>query len=115
MKAATIERFGQTPELTDVPDPVAGPGQRIAKVRAAAIKNIERMLAAGEHYGSYRAPMPMRVGIDAVDEVDGDLFYGAATAPQGAFAERITVDPSHPVPLPYLDPAVAAAVPNAAL
>lgn len=115
MKAATIERFGQTPELTDVPDPVAGPGQRIAKVRAAAIKNIERMLAAGEHYGSSRAPMPMRVGLDAVVEVDGELFYGAATAPQGAFAERITVDPSQLVPLPSLDPAVAAAVPNAAL
>src|SRR5699024_12071767 len=76
MKAAVIEEFGATPQYREVPDPEPGEGMQVARVRAAAIKNIERMLVAGDHYGSGGMSMPAQVGLDAVVELtDGRRVY----------------------------------------
>lgn len=115
MRAAVIEQFGQAPVWQVVPDPAPGDGHVVARVRAAAVKNIERMLAAGAHYASSRLSLPAAVGLDAVvDLPDGRRVYAGATPPAGAMAEQLLVDPAMTVPIPHgIDDAVAAALPNA--
>jgi NADPH:quinone reductase-like Zn-dependent oxidoreductase len=115
MRAAVIEQFGQPPVCRQVPDPVPGDGLAVARVRAAAVKNIERMLAAGTHYASRGLSLPAPVGMDAVVELpDGRRAYAGATPPAGAMAEQLLVDPAMTVPIPDgVDDAVAAALPNA--
>lgn len=115
MKAAVIEQFGRPPAYREVPEPVAGKGQGVARVRASAIKNIERMLTAGTHYASARLTLPAPLGMDAVVELaDGRRAYTGATPPGGAMAERMLVNPAMTAPVPEaLDDAVAAALPNA--
>lgn len=115
MKAAVIEQLGQPPVCRQVPDAVPGDGQVVARVRAAAVKNIERMLTAGTHYASSRLSLPAPVGMDAVIELpDGRRAYAGATPPAGAMAEQLLVDPAMTVPIPdRVDDAVAAALPNA--
>lgn len=117
MKAAVIDEFGATPQYREVPDPEPGEGMQVARVRAAAIKNIERMLAAGDHYGSGGMSMPAQVGLDAVVELtDGSRVYTGATPPSGAMAEYLAVSASLSVPVPdEVDDATAAALPNAAM
>src|SRR5699024_3948448 len=116
MRAAVVEEFGQTPHLVEVDKPAPENGKQVARVRAAALKNIERMLASGEHYGAAHMKMPMTVGLDAVVELDGDLVYTGATPPEGAVAEFMSIDPDQVVRLPVADdPATAAALPNAAV
>lgn len=117
MKAALIDTLGETPHLADVPEPEAAEQRQVVRVRAAALKNIERMLAAGNHYGSAGLTLPARVGLDAVVEFDdGRLAYAGATPPEGTMAEQISVDPAQTVDLPSgLDPSMAAALPNAAI
>src|SRR5699024_4196693 len=108
MRAAVVEEFGQTPHLVEVDKPAPETGKQVARVRAAALKNIERMLASGEHYGAAHMKMPMTVGLDAVVELDGDLVYTGATPPEGAMAEFMSIDPDQVVRLPVgVDPATA--------
>lgn len=117
MKAAVLDRLGGVPQYREVPDPVAPEGGEVARVRAAAIKNIERMLVAGSHYGSGQLVLPAHVGLDAVVQLaDGRRVYTGATPPAGAMAERLAVSPGRFVPVPAgVDDAVAAALPNAAV
>lgn len=115
MKAAVIDRLGEVPQCREVPEPAPAAGQEVVRVRAAAIKNIERMLAAGTHYGSSRMALPGLVGLDAVVELaDGRRAYAGATPPGGAMGERMLVDPAKMVLVPGgVDDASAAALPNA--
>ncbi|HEY8458333.1 MAG TPA: zinc-binding alcohol dehydrogenase family protein [Actinopolymorphaceae bacterium] len=117
MKAAVIERFGEAPVLGDVAEPQADGGRVVARVRAAAIKNVERMLVAGTHYASARLTPPAPVGLDAVVELpDGRRMYAVVPPPGGAMAERMAVDPKQAVPVPEgVDDATAAAAPNAGI
>lgn len=117
MKAAQIDALGEVPHLANVPEPEPEEGRPVARVRAAAVKNIERMLAAGTHYGSSGMPMPARLGLDAVVELHGGrLAYAGATPPEGTMAERVSVDPTQIVELPPgFDVSTAAALPNAAV
>ncbi len=117
MRAAIVERLGEVPRCVDMADPTAADGRVVARVRAAAIKNIERMLVAGTHYGSRRMQLPAGVGMDAVvDLPDGRRVYAGATPPAGAMAERLVVDPGQAVEIPDgVDDAAAAALPNAAV
>lgn len=117
MKAAVIERLGGVPQCRDVPEVVAPEGGEVARVRAAAIKNIERMLVAGSHYGSRQLQLPAQVGLDAVVQLaDGRRVYTGATPPAGAMAEYLAVSPGQFAQIPAgVDDAVAAALPNAAV
>lgn len=115
MKAVMIDELGRVPVCREVPAPQPTGAQEIAWVRAAAIKNIERMLVAGTHYASARLSLPAHVGMDAVVELgNGQRVYTGAIAPGGSMAERMLIDPSLAVPIPAgVDDASAAALPNA--
>lgn len=117
MKAAVIEAPGSVPACKDVAEPIAPEGWVLAQVQAAAIKNIERMLAAGTHYGSSRMSTPAQLGLDAVALLpDGRRVYTGATPPAGAMAEYMPVDPAQTVAVPQgIDNAASAALPNAAI
>ena len=117
MYAAVINEFGQVPEYRQVPEPEVPDGQVLAQVRAAAIKNIERMLVDGTHYGSAQMSLPAQVGLDAVAVLpDGRRVYTGSAPPAGTMAEFIAVDPHNVIELPDdVDDAQAAAMPNAAL
>lgn len=116
MRAAVIERFGEAPTCQEVPDPAPVDGQVVARVRAAAIKNIERMLVAGTHYGSRSLHLPARVGVDAVVELpDGRRAYAGATPPEGGMAEQLCIQPERALEIPAgVTDEAAAAMPNAA-
>lgn len=117
MKAAVIGQLGQAPEYGEVEEPTATDGRVIGQVRAAAVKNIERSLVAGTHYGSGRLQLPGMVGVDAVVGLpDGRRVYTGATPPAGSMAERMAVNPMLTVDVPdAINDADAAAMPNAAL
>lgn len=117
MKTAMVDEFGELPYCADVPEPEPASDAVIGTVRAAAIKNIDRMLAAGTHYGSSGLSMPARLGIDGVVELpDGRRVYAGAAPPAGAMAEYLAVDPTQVLDVPDgVDDASAAALPNAAV
>lgn len=117
MKAALVEELGQAPRYTDVAEPEPTGNQVVGEVRAAAVKNIERLLAAGTHYGSGQLQLPGMIGVDAVVVLpDGRRVYTGTAPPGGALAERMPVDPAFVVELPdAVDDAAAAALPNPAV
>src|SRR5699024_10160804 len=117
MKAAIVNGFGQPPYCAGVAEPQPAADKLVGTVRAAAIKNIERQLVAGTHYGSGHMTMPARLGIDAVVELpDGRRVYAGAAPPDGTMAEFLAVDPEQVVEVPDgVDDASAAALPNAAV
>lgn len=117
MKAAIVEELGRAPRYTDVAEPAPAGDQVAAEVRAAAVKNIERLLVAGTHYASAQLQLPGAIGVDAVVVLpDGRRVYTGAAPPGGAMAERMLVNPEFTVEIPdAVDDAAAAALPNAAV
>jgi len=115
MKAAVVTALGHAPQYREVPEPQPVDGQQVACVRAAALKNIERQLVSGEHYGSGQLEVPGLVGVDAVVQLaDGRRAYTGAAPPSGTMAERLAIDPRRVVEVPEaVDDAAAAALPNA--
>lgn len=116
MRAAVVGDFDQPPVYGEFPEPEPIEGEVVVPVRAAAVANIVRLIAAGKHYSSAAHP-PMVAGFDGVVELpDGSLGYvGGVRSPWGTLAERAAVATAavRPIP-PGLDPAQAAAVVNAA-
>ncbi|MDN5913983.1 MAG: zinc-binding dehydrogenase [Pseudonocardia sp.] len=117
MKAALVDELGRPPRYGDAAEPVATGDLVVAEVQAAAVKNIERGLVSGSHYGSGALQVPGLIGLDAVVALpDGRRAYTGATPPGGAMAERMLVNPALAVDIPReVDDASAAALPNAAI
>ncbi len=114
MNAAVLHALGQPPRFEPFADPVAGPGEAIVQVRAAALKPVDKQLAAGSHYASPRA-LPLVCGADGVGLLeDGTrVFFGGPRPPYGAMAERSVVRRVQCFPVPdALDDEAAAAIPN---
>jgi NADPH:quinone reductase-like Zn-dependent oxidoreductase len=115
MKAAVVRKFGSAPEYGDFPEPELGDGEVLGKVRAAAVSNLVRLVAAGKHYSSAAQP-PMVAGVDGVAELsDGSLVYvPGVRSPWGTLAERAAVASAAARPIPAsLVAEQAAAVVNA--
>ena len=115
MKAAVLHQLGQTPQYDDFPDPVPQNADEIVlAVKAAAVKNIDKLRAGGTHYASY-TKLPVVVGIDGV----GDLEYGTrvyAAGVTGMIAQKALIRKGQYVVLPAgLDESTAAALPNAGM
>jgi NADPH:quinone reductase-like Zn-dependent oxidoreductase len=112
MKAAVLHQLGGAPKYEDFPDPVPGEDQLLMHVKAAAVKNIDKLRAGGKHYASYSA-LPAVVGIDAVGTLaDGTRIYAQGVG--GTIAEKTLVRRGNYVVLPEgLDDIKAAALPNA--
>ncbi len=117
MRAAVVRSLGHVPSYTDFPDPQPGEGTVVASVRAASLKNLDRGLVSGKHYGSAALALPSIAGVDGVAQLDdGRLVYTGAVSPYGIMAERALIDPRGAVAVPAgVDPVLAAAVPNPGL
>ena len=115
MKAAVLNQLGEMPVYTDFPDPSPqNADQLILKVKAAALKNIDKLKTAPGTYLSYRE-LPAVVGIDGVGVLeDGTMVYAQGIT--GMMAEKALITKGRYTVLPKgIDPALAAAIPNAVL
>jgi NADPH:quinone reductase-like Zn-dependent oxidoreductase len=112
MKAAVLHEVGGIPRYEEFPDPVAGPDEVIVDVQAVAVENVDKMVAAGQHYasGQYLAELPAIPGFDGVGTLPDGTLAGSANPrpPYGALAEHTVVARDAVAPLPAdQDPAAA--------
>jgi NADPH:quinone reductase-like Zn-dependent oxidoreductase len=118
MKAAVLHERGGVPRYEDFPDPVAGDDEVVVDVKAVAVENVDKAVAAGTHFASAQL-MPRLPAIPCFDGVgalpDGTLVgFGRPRPPYGALAERTVVPRRNTVPVPDgLDPAVMVVLPAA--
>ena len=112
MKAAVLHQSGQTPQYEDFPDPVPqSTDETVLAVKAAAVKNLDKLRAGGSHYASY-TKLPVVVGIDGVGELeDGTRVYAPGVT--GMIAQKALIRKGQYVTVPAgLDDSTAAALPN---
>jgi NADPH:quinone reductase-like Zn-dependent oxidoreductase len=114
MYAAVLHALGEAPRCEEFAEPVAGDGEVVVEVLAAALKPVDRQMASGSHYASPRT-LPAICGTDGVGRLsDGRrVFFGGTRAPYGAMAERAVVRSAFTFPLPdSLSDELAAAIVN---
>jgi NADPH:quinone reductase-like Zn-dependent oxidoreductase len=129
LRAITVNQYGATPAMAELPTPEPGPGQVLLKLRAAGMNPMDRMLASGE-WRPMPATFPMVLGADCAGVVEelgegasrfsvgDDLFGQLLIAPLGSagtYAEYVAVAEDAPLArVPAgLDDVVAAALPTA--
>lgn len=114
MKAAVLEKLGETPFYKEFEAPKPSSNELILNVKAASIKNLDKLRASGTHYASYKE-VPVIVGIDAVGVLEnGTKVYAQGTV--GTIAEQTLISADRYTVLPdNIDYDVAAALPNAVL
>jgi len=118
MNAAVIDDPGKAPRLAEFPEPVAGDGEVIVSVLAAALKPLDKQLASGSHYASQSRKLPYVCGTDGVGRRgDGSrVLFAMPRWPYGAMAERTVVPRNLCLPLEDdVDDRTAAAVFNPGL
>lgn len=130
MKAAYIERYrrGGPIVIGSRPDPTAGPGQLLVRVRAASVNPIDFKIRDGALRSLFRFPMPLVLGSDLAGEVvaigAGVTGFSPGQAIMarvdkrhlGAYAELAAIDATHAAPKPQaLSFAEAASLPLAGL
>jgi len=114
MKAILVRKFGgpEALQLEDVPNPTAGPGQVLVRVRAAGVNPVDTYIRLGNYARLPSLPYPP--GADAAGVVEavgegvsrlktGDRVYTAGAAGgllMGAYAELMVCDASQVHPLP---------------
>ncbi|MGP3928234.1 NADPH:quinone oxidoreductase family protein [Streptomyces sp. 8N616] len=122
MKAWRVHENGEPREvmrLEEVPDPVAGPGQLLLRVRAANINFPDALLCRGQY--QVRPPLPFTPGVEVCGEVValgegaegrvGDRVIAQPPPGTGGFAEYAVADAAAVRPAPEaLDDAEAAAL-----
>ncbi len=117
MKAAVMFQKGELPQYVDFPGPVAQNGDELlVRVKAVAIKHLDKSRANGKHYSSEGQKDSGRiVGGDGVCVLDdGTRVYGMAV--NGMAAEKAIVHKDRIVKIPDgLDDVIAAALPNAVI
>ena len=110
MKAIRVHSFGE-PEvlrLEELPEPKAGPGQVVVRVKAAGVNPLDTYIRAGAY--ARKPPLPYTPGSDTggvVEEVGegvkrvkkGDRVYTIGTQ-TGAYAEMAACAETHVFPLP---------------
>ncbi|WP_190823628.1 NADP-dependent oxidoreductase [Saccharopolyspora pogona] len=89
MRAIGIERFGDTPELKELPVPEPGSGQVQIAIDAAAINPLDMVVASGAlaAFGDFR--FPLTLGMDGAGTVtavgDGVTEFGVGDRVFGQF------------------------------
>src|SRR5208337_3184492 len=114
MNAAVLRTLGKLPRCEPFPEPVAGDSEVIVHVRAAALKPVDKQMASGSHYASFRE-LPVVCGLDGVGNLEegARVFFAVPRPPYGAMAERTVVSRVRCWPLPdNIDDVTAAAVVN---
>lgn len=115
MKAAVIKQLGTTPVYADFPNPVPqNENELIINVKAASVKNLDKLRASGKHYASY-TQLPAVVGFDGVGTLaNGTLVYAQGIT--GTLAEQALIPKGKYLILPQnSDVVTAAALPNAVI
>jgi NADPH:quinone reductase-like Zn-dependent oxidoreductase len=112
MKAAVLHEVGGIPRYEDFPDPVPGDNEVVIDVKAVAVENVDKRIAAGTHYASqkYIAQLPAIPAFDGIGALpDGTVVgFGNLRPPYGALAEKTVVPKGAYVPIPEgIDPAIA--------
>jgi len=113
MKALILEQAGRLPKYGEIAEPVSADNKQIlVSVKAAAIKQIDRIKAAGRHYTSYSS-LPAVIGTDGVAVLkNGKRVYAFGLT--GMLAEKALIEKNNWVELPDgLSDEAAAALPNA--
>jgi NADPH2:quinone reductase len=118
MKAAVLHEVGGIPRYEDFPDPVAGAGEVMIEVKAVAVENVDKAIAAGTHYAGTKfiGQLPMIPTFDGIGTLpDGGLVgFGNVRPPYGALAEKAVVPRGSFTSTPDgIDPAVAAVLGSA--
>nr|BFD89044.1 NADPH:quinone oxidoreductase family protein [Kitasatospora sp. Xyl93] len=118
MRAWQVGELGEPAEVMrlaeDVARPVAGPGQLLVRVRAAAVNFPDALMVRGQY--QVRPPLPFTPGVELCGEVvdgarRGERLIGNPVLPHGAFAEYALLDAAAAFPAPEaLDDAEAAAL-----
>jgi NADPH2:quinone reductase len=115
MKAIRVHEYGGAAvlKLEDVPDPKAGPGEVVVRVRAAGVNPVDAYIATGTY--PRKPQLPYTPGQDGAGEVEsvgagvtavktGDRVYicgvGNTVAGAGTYAERALCTPSQLHQLP---------------
>src|SRR5271163_4728794 len=94
MKAAVVLEAGKPPVYAEFSEPEPAAGESRIAVTAAAISQVVKSRASGQHYSS-SGQFPFVVGIDGVGRLDDGrrVYFLFPRAPHGSMAER-TVAPS---------------------
>jgi NADPH2:quinone reductase len=114
MKAIVVQQFGDPSvlKIVEVPDPVAGPGQVVVKIKAAGVNPVDTYIRAGQ-YAALPA-LPYTPGADAAGVVEavgsggqecapGDRVYVGGTVAGrafGSYAEKALCTPDQVHHLP---------------
>ena len=112
MRGWTVPRFGEAREvleLTALPDPVAGDGQRVVTVEAASVNFADILYCRGTYQD--KPPLPFTPGVELCGEVvalgpgvtgleAGQRVVGAAAMPNGSFGEVAIMDAAGAFPAP---------------
>jgi NADPH2:quinone reductase len=114
MQAAVVNALGQPPRYQSFPEPEAGEGEALIRVRAVGLHPIVKALASGSHCAG-GGEVPVVPGVDGVGVLeDGSrVFFVFVRKPWGTMAERAAAPRSMCIPLPDgLSDAEAAAIAN---
>jgi len=114
LNAAVLHTLGKPPRAGQFPDPIPAEGEVVVRVRAASLKPVDKQIAAGTHYASFRE-LPAVCGLDGVGVLeDGTrVFFAGPRRPYGAMAERTVVRRAQCFAVPEaMSDEVAAALPN---
>jgi len=101
MKAAIVTGPNQIPVYGDFKEPTVQAGYELITVTAAALSNLTKSRASGEHYSSSGA-FPLVVGVDGVGRTAGGrrVYFALPPAPFGAMAEKVLVAAENCFPVP---------------
>jgi NADPH:quinone reductase len=110
MRAIRVHEFGgpEVMKLETVPDPIAGAGQVVVRVRAAGVNPVDTYIRSGTY--ANKPPLPYTPGSDGAGEIEsvgtgvtewkaGDRVYVAAPH-AGTYAERVVCAASQAHRLP---------------
>ncbi len=110
MKAIRVREFGppEVMRLEEVPDPLAGPGQVLLRIKAAGVNPLDTYVRSGTY--AKKPTLPFTPGFDAAGVVEavgegvtgvaaGDRVYVGGTV-SGTYAERALAEASRVHPLP---------------
>jgi len=114
MRAAVLRELGEPPKLEEFQQPVPSDGEVLIQVVAAALKSVDKQMAAGTHYAS-PSEFPVICGTDGVGRLeDGTrVFFGGPRRPYGTMAQRAVAKRALCFPIPEdVDDITAAAIPN---
>lgn len=112
MKAAVLHQLGTNPKFETINDPQPTSEQIIITIKAAAIKQLDKIKASGKHYTKYPY-FPIAVGTDGTGILeDGTRIYASGIT--GMLAEKALVQKGNWTVLPDgISFETAAALPNA--